>query len=74
MQLKRLPGLQKLDGKDVTDDNPEGLSHMQKAEALMASMWGVEVVKLDCREVKTFAGEGDFAKMAGWAELMALKP
>ena len=36
-------------GKDVTDDNPEGLSHMQKAEALMASMWGVEVVKLDCR-------------------------
>ena len=31
-------------GKDVTEDNPEGLSHMQKAEALMASMWGVEVV------------------------------
>ena len=33
-------------------DNPEGLSKMQEAEALMASMWGVEVVKLDCREVK----------------------
>ena len=61
-------------GKDVTDDNPEGLSHMQKAEALMASMWGVEVVKLDCREVKGYAGEGDFEKMAGWAELKALNP
>ena len=63
-------------GKDVTEDNPEGLSHMQKAEALMASMWGVEVVKLDCREVK---GDprlllGHFEKMAGWKELEALKP
>ena len=66
-------------GKDVTDDNPEGLSHMQKAEALMASMWGVEVVKLDCREVKGYAGpkpgmsgDGEFEKMAGWAELKAI--
>ena len=66
-------------GKDVTEDNPEGLSHMQKAEALMASMWGVEVVKLDCREVKGYARinqpyRDDFAKMAGWAELKALQP
>ena len=61
-------------GKDVTEDNPEGLSHMQKAEALMASMWGVEVVKLDCREVKGCAGSMAFEKMAGWAELKALKP
>ena len=62
-------------GKDVTEDNPEGLSHMQKAEALMASMWGVEVVKLDCREVKDFAGYSSFnPKMAGWEELMALNP
>ena len=56
-------------GKDVTEDNPEGLSHMQKAEALMASMWGVEVVKLDCREVKWHAGYDEFEKMAGWKEL-----
>ena len=61
-------------GKDVTDDNPEGLSHMQKAEALMASMWGVEVVKLDCREVKGCPSEYDFEEMAGWAELEALNP
>ena len=61
-------------GKDVTEDNPEGLSHMQKAEALMASMWGVEVVKLDCREVKRFADDDHFAKMAGWAQLKALNP
>ena len=61
-------------GKDVTEDNPEGLSHMQKAEALMASMWGVEVVKLDCREVKRYAMGSDFGKMAGWKELEALKP
>ena len=61
-------------GKDVTEDNPEGLSHMQKAEALMASMWGVEVVKLDCREVKDRAHTRAFEKMAGWAELMALAP
>ena len=58
----------------MTDDNPEGLSHMQKAEALMASMWGVEVVKLDCREVEGCAGSMAFEKMAGWAELKALKP
>ena len=56
-------------------NNPSGLSHMQKAEALMASMWGVEVVKLDCiREVKWYAGESDFKEMAGWAELEALNP
>ena len=56
-------------------NNPSGLSKMQEAEALMASMWGVEVVKLDCREVKGYlAIEGDFEKMAGWAELKALKP
>ena len=61
-------------GKDVTEDNPEGLSHMQKAEALMASMWGVEVVKLDCRELKDYAYKGELEEMAGWAELMALKP
>ena len=40
----------------------------------MASMWGEEVVKLDCREVKYAAGDGEFEKMAGWAELMALQP
>ena len=55
-------------------NNPSGLSHMQKAEALMASMWGVEVVKLDCREVKSAASLNAFKTMAGWAELEALKP
>ena len=53
-------------------DNPSGLSKMQEAEALMASMWGVEVVKLDCREVKGCAGMEHFEKMAGWKELMAI--
>ena len=46
---------------------------MQKAEALMASMWGVEVVKLDCREVKGYADKRHFEEMAGWAELMRLE-
>ena len=55
-------------------DNPSGLSKMQEAEALMARMWGVEVVKLDCREVKGSAGDRDFKKMAGWAELKNTKP
>ena len=58
-------------------DNPSGLSKMQEAEALMASMWGVEVVKLDCREVKDpygHANDDHFKKMAGWAELKALRP
>ena len=45
---------------------------MQEAEALMASMWGVEVVKLDCREVKGYAYNSHFEKMAGWAELKAI--
>ena len=54
-------------------NNPSGLSKMQEAEALMASMWGVEVVKLDCREVKVCASKRHFDKMAGWAELTALK-
>ena len=67
----------------MTDDNPEGLSHMQKAEALMASMWGVEVVKLDCREVKDLAAGDLRAGKQRWrvredggleAELKALKP
>ena len=41
---------------------------------MMASMWGVEVVKLDCREVKGVAHEHHFKKMAGWAELKNTKP
>ena len=55
-------------------NNPGGLSKMQEAEALMASMWGVEVVKLDCREVKGYADYIKFEKMAGWKDLEALKP
>ena len=73
--LKALARAKETGGRVIQIVVKPGLSKMQEAEALMASMWGVEVVKLDCREVKGYlAIEGDFEKMAGWAELKALKP
>ena len=48
---------------------------MQEAEASMAEDKGVPVVRLDCSEVKVLLCDlGDFEKMAGWKELMALAP
>ena len=53
---------------------------MQEAEASMAEDKGVPVVRLDCSNVTNVqlnvvhAWLGDFQKMAGWKELMALAP
>ena len=70
---KALVRAKKTGGRCVQIIVAGGLSEMQEAEASMAEDKGVPVVRLDCSELK-YAGWSDLVKMAGWAELEALKP